>query len=168
MYNISFGNRFKIESIYFYYPNIGSTSIRMGKLPSYIYRKKVKGFSMKIKSLLLTFILMISVPLYAQFTLQQVDSLKTATNIDYQLMLKQLQIDSLRSGPSGNPKTPNAANTDELKASPFTSLPDPLILNNGEKVTDAATWWKKRRPEIVEYFDREIYGRIPQNVPEVT
>ena len=30
------------------------------------------------------------------------------------------------------------------------------------------TWWKKRRPEIVELFDREIYGRVPQNMPRVT
>ena len=30
------------------------------------------------------------------------------------------------------------------------------------------TWWKKRRPEIVELFDREIYGRVPQNMPKVT
>jgi len=96
------------------------------------------------------------------------DSIKIATNEDYRLMLTQLKIDSLRAGPSGNPQAPNAANTDESKASPYTSLPDPLILNNGEKVHDAETWWKKRRPEIVEYFDREIYGRVPKNVPEVT
>ena len=82
-------------------------------------------------------------------------------------MLMQLKIDSLRPGPSGNPKAPNAANTDESKASRYKSLPDPLILNNGEKVSDAETWWKKRRPEITEYFDREIYGRLPQNIPGV-
>jgi hypothetical protein len=83
-------------------------------------------------------------------------------------MLTQLQIDSLRAGPSGNPKAPNAANIDESKATRYISLPDPLIQNSGEKVKDAETWWKKRRPEIVEYFDREIYGRVPQNVPGVS
>jgi hypothetical protein len=123
---------------------------------------------MKKKSLLIAFILTISISAYAQFNQQQMDSIKTVTNEDYQLMLAQLQIDSLRAGPSGNPQASNAANIDEAKASPYTSLPDPLILNNGEKVNDVETWWKKRRPEIVEYFDREIYGRVPQNVPGVS
>ncbi len=123
---------------------------------------------MKNISLLLTFILIASVSIYAQFNQQKIDSIKNATNIDYQLMLTQLRINSLREGPSGNPHALNAANTDESKASPYTSLPDPLVLNNGEKVKDADTWWKKRRPEIVEFFDREIYGRIPQHLPEVS
>src|SRR5207245_1612513 len=34
-------------------------------------------------------------------------------------------------------------------------------------VTSARMWWKERRPEIVEDFDREIYGRVPKNVPAV-
>jgi hypothetical protein len=29
-------------------------------------------------------------------------------------------------------------------------------------------WWSVRRPEILEYFDAEIYGRVPKNVPKVT
>ena len=28
-------------------------------------------------------------------------------------------------------------------------------------------WWNKRRPEIVEDFDREIYGRVPKVMPKV-
>lgn len=91
-----------------------------------------------------------------------------ATQADYKNMLAQLKIDSTRRGPSGNPSAPDAANTDETKASTYTSLPDPLILKNGKKVTDAKTWWNKRRPEIVEDFDREIYGRVPKNTPKVT
>ena len=47
-------------------------------------------------------------------------------------------------------------------------LPDPLKLSNGEKVTSEKEWWKKRRPEIVEDFDVEIYGRQPKNIPKVT
>ena len=35
------------------------------------------------------------------------------------------------------------------------------------KVTTAAMWWQQRRPEIVEDFDREIYGRAPVNTPKV-
>ena len=91
-----------------------------------------------------------------------------ATQTDYKNMLTQLNISSTRPGPSGNPSAPNAANVDEAKASPYTSIPDPLVLKNGKKVTDAKTWWNKRRAEIVEDFDREIYGRVPANTPKVT
>lgn len=80
-------------------------------------------------------------------------------------MLDQLHITSTRPGPSGNPQAPNAANNDEAKATPYTTLPDPLILKNGKKVTDAKMWWSQRRPEIVEDFDKEIYGRLPAHLP---
>jgi hypothetical protein len=86
---------------------------------------------------------------------------------DHQGLMKLLHIDSLRPGPSGNPKAPNAANVDESKATQYKSLPDPLTLNNGKKVTSAEIWWTKRRPEIIEDFDREIYGRMPKNTPSV-
>jgi len=117
---------------------------------------------------LFVYMLIVTVTSTAQFTRQQLDSLNTLTNEDYRLMLKQLHIDSLRPGPSGNPKAQNAANTDESKATTYTCLPDPLILNNGDKVVDPETWWKKRRPEIIELFDREIYGRIPQQIPGIS
>jgi peptidoglycan/xylan/chitin deacetylase (PgdA/CDA1 family) len=91
-----------------------------------------------------------------------------ATQADYKNMLAQLKIDSTRRGPSGNPSAPNAANVDEAKATTYTTLPDPLTLKNGQKVKDAKTWWNKRRPEIAEDFDREIYGRVPKNTPKVT
>lgn len=93
--------------------------------------------------------------------------LQQLTQADYKNMLAQLHIDSTRRGPSGTPSAPNAANIDESKASPYTSLPDPLILKNGKRVNDAKTWWNKRRPEIVEEFDREIYGRLPEVIPAV-
>jgi hypothetical protein len=48
------------------------------------------------------------------------------------------------------------------------TLPDPLVLKNGQPVKDAATWWNQRRPEIVSDFVTEIYGRIPGNTPKVT
>lgn len=98
------------------------------------------------------------------------DSIRNLTQQDYNNMLSQLHIDptSLRQGANGNdPKAPNAANYDEAKANPYPNLPDPLTLKNGQKVTDAKTWWNKRRPEIVEDFDREIYGRVPKNTPKV-
>ena len=73
-----------------------------------------------------------------------------------------LHITSIRRGKDGsNTNSPFYANYDESKANPFPNLPDPLVLKNGEKVTTAEMWWKQRRPEIVEDFDREIYGRVP-------
>lgn len=98
----------------------------------------------------------------------RIDSLNKATQTDYQHMLQQLGITETRRGPSGNPQASNYANTDESKASPYTSLPDPLVLNNGQRVTNANTWFTKRRPEIIEAFDREVYGRTPANTPKVT
>ena len=85
---------------------------------------------------------------------------------DHQRLMGLLGITSLRPGPSGNPKAPNAANVDESKATPYTSLPDPLVMNNGSKVTSARQW-PKRRAEIVEHFDREVYGRTPARTPRV-
>jgi hypothetical protein len=87
---------------------------------------------------------------------------------DHQNMMDQLGIKALRPGPSGDEKAPNHANYDESKANPYPDLPDPLTLNSGEKVTTAAAWWDKRRPEIVEMFEKEVYGRVPKNLPKVT
>ncbi len=78
-----------------------------------------------------------------------------------------LHITSLRRGVDGDPKSPNAANYDEFKANPYPTLPDPLRLKNGKSVTQPSVWWNQRRPEIVEDFEREIYGRVPQNTPKV-
>ena len=86
---------------------------------------------------------------------------------DHQRMLDLLHITSLRRGPDGDPKSPNAANFDESKVDPHQNLPDPLRLNDGKRVTTAKMWWRKRRPEIVELFDREIFGRVPQGTPKV-
>ncbi len=86
---------------------------------------------------------------------------------DHQHMMAQLGIRALRPGPSGNESAPNQANYDESKANPFPILPDALTLKNGRKVTSAAMWWKQRRPEIVEDFEREVVGRIPRDVPAV-
>jgi hypothetical protein len=58
------------------------------------------------------------------------------------------------------------SNYDEAKAGGY-ALPDPLMLTNGEPVKDADTWFKKRRPEILNAYLSEIYGRIPDNAPGV-
>jgi hypothetical protein len=96
------------------------------------------------------------------------DSINRITQQDYKQMLAQLNIASLRPGVNGNdPNAPNAANYDEAKANPYPALPDPLTLKNGKKVITTEMWWKQRRPEIAEDFDREIYGRVPKNTPKV-
>jgi hypothetical protein len=90
------------------------------------------------------------------------------TQQDHRLMMELLGIKSLRPGANpNNTNAPNAVNLDESKANPYPNLPDPLVLKNGERVTGAEMWWQQRRPEIVEDFDREIYGRVPKNVPAV-
>jgi hypothetical protein len=87
---------------------------------------------------------------------------------DHKNMMEQLGIKKLRPGPSGRNGATNSANYDPEKANPYPELPDPLKLKNGRPVTTADAWWKQRRPEIVEDFEREVFGRIPSNVPKVT
>jgi hypothetical protein len=90
------------------------------------------------------------------------------TEQDHQNMMDQLGIEALRPGPSGDEKAPNHANYDESKANPFPNLPDPLTLNNGQKVTTTAMWWNKRRPEIVDMYEKHVYGHVPGDVARVT
>ena len=91
-----------------------------------------------------------------------------ATEQDHQGMMDQLHITTLRRGRDGSdPQSPFYANYDEAKANPFPNLPDPLVLKNGQPVTTPEMWWQQRRPEIVEDFDREIYGRVPSETPKV-
>ena len=86
---------------------------------------------------------------------------------DHQNMLDQLGIKALRPGPSGNEKAADQANYDESLANPFPHLPLLLTLKDGRTVTTPELWSERRR-EIVEDFEREVYGRIPANVPKVT
>lgn len=67
-----------------------------------------------------------------------------------------------------DPDAPNAANYDEKLATPFPRPSEVLRMNGGAMTKSAAVWWAARRPEIVEAFDREYYGRVPANVPDVT
>ena len=87
---------------------------------------------------------------------------------DHRNMMEQLGIKALRPGPSGNENAPNHANYDETLANPYPQLPDALTLKNGKKVASAKVWRDQRRPEIVEDFEREVLGRVPENSPKVT
>ncbi len=132
---------------------------------------------MKQTGSFLTIIILIGISLVAHA--QEPDSARRAfvaaqaiiqkqSDLDHRQMMDQLHITTLRPGPSGNPTAPNAANVDESQATPYATLPDPLTLENGRQVTTASQWWKARRPEIVEDFDREVYGRMPATLPMVT
>lgn len=73
--------------------------------------------------------------------------------------------------PKGNPvrlakATGHVSNYSEDKVPPYT-LPDPLVLSDGRRVTSAEMWWKQRRPEILKFYQTDIYGRIPANAPKV-
>ncbi|HEX4348932.1 MAG TPA: acetylxylan esterase [Verrucomicrobiae bacterium] len=54
-----------------------------------------------------------------------------------------------------------ATNYDEAKVGTYT-LPDPLVYADGSPVTNAETWLAKRRPEILESYRAEIFGRSPE------
>ncbi|MBV9848947.1 MAG: hypothetical protein JO250_04585 [Armatimonadetes bacterium] len=83
---------------------------------------------------------------------------------DHQNMMDQLGVKALRPGPNPN----DQSTFDEATANPYKdSMPDVLRMKDGTRVTKAKQW-PKRRAEIVEDFEREVYGRIPKNVPKVT
>jgi hypothetical protein len=135
--------------------------------------KDILGFSLTLVAITLCFILTVA-PLaqpqrqmmpeqQAAFQAQQ-----EATRKDHRQMMEQLKITTLRPGANPNDRNaPNAVNYDEAKANPWPNLPDPLLLKNGKKVTSAKVWTNQRRAEIIEDFDREVYGRVPKNVPKV-
>ncbi len=55
---------------------------------------------------------------------------------------------------------PKGFNYEEAKV-PHYTLPDPLVMENGQKVTDAETWKTKRRPELLALFKEHVYGAMP-------
>jgi hypothetical protein len=88
--------------------------------------------------------------------------LQLANTAERLRIMKELKISGIPAGAvSSSPDTYN-----EAEANPYPNLPDPLTMKNGQKVTTAAMW-KKRRAEILEDFQREIYGRRPV-APKVT
>src|SRR5262249_42733560 len=74
--------------------------------------------------------------------------------------------------PKGNPvrlakATGHVSNYSEEKVRPYT-LPDPLVMASGERVTSADRWFKARRPEILKFYRDEIYGHVPAGAPKGT
>ncbi len=118
--------------------------------------------------LLAILLLLTSINIFAQMpTREEWERLQKESTKDHALMMEMLGISEIRPGPSGNPEAPNAANSDESKATTYKSLPDPLLFNDGT-IVKTPEQWEKRRKELFELFDREIYGRIPEDIPPVT
>jgi len=95
-------------------------------------------------------------------------AIQAASEKDRQRTMDLAGIKELRPGSSASGNGPNPVNYDETRANIYPNLPDPLVLNNGKRVTSAKIWWGVRRPQIVELFDREILGRVPAHLPAVT
>ncbi len=84
----------------------------------------------------------------------------------------QAPVTSLGADANGNPrrlaiKTGHISNYDESKVAPYT-LPDPLVLSSGQPVRDARAWERQRRPEIMRFYEKEIFGQVPASAPRVT
>ncbi len=58
-------------------------------------------------------------------------------------------------------------NYTEAKVGEF-DLPDVLTTFDGQQVTDIQAWNELRRPELLQYFETEYYGRVPATAPAVT
>jgi len=88
---------------------------------------------------------------------------------DHLRTMNLLDMSFIRLGKDVVPGGRFPANYDEAKANPFPAPPDPLTLKGKKgEITNAKAWWEKRRPQIVEDFDREVYGRVPANAPAIS
>jgi len=54
-------------------------------------------------------------------------------------------------------------NYDESKVAQF-EVPNPLETFNGKKIKNVKKWEKKRRPELLEFFTKNIYGEVPDEL----
>src|SRR4029453_12901087 len=88
-------------------------------------------------------------------------------NVDHQEMMAKLHITTpLRPGPAGGlngegSAPANYANYHKSKATAKSPVPPLLAMNDGRKITTPALW-EQRRKELLEIFDREFYGRLPE------
>lgn len=126
---------------------------------------------MNHKLLTTALLLSISFPAFSQFGMPRVnrDSLQKVTEADYATMVKELGIGTPRPGRDPNNSDESRhPNYDELIANPYVHYPNPLVTFDGKVIKGAKDWQEVRRPELVSYFEDEIYGRIPENVPAVT
>jgi hypothetical protein len=82
---------------------------------------------------------------------------------DYQNMLGQLGIKKIRRGRDA--RVPDTSS--EATANPYReTMPDLMTFKDGTKVSSVEQW-PKRRAEILQEFETEVYGRVPQSAPGV-
>jgi hypothetical protein len=138
----------------------------------YFRRKIQQENSSEMKKIIFLFLLLCVAKVYSQSSgkpNEKPPQLVTfTTDQDHQNMMNQLGIIRLRPGYSGNEKDPNHANYDESVANPCPFLSDVLTMKKGKKVTSPTMWWNQRRPELADEFEKEVYGRLPLNIPKVT
>ena len=58
---------------------------------------------------------------------------------------------------------PDYTNTDPAKIPAYT-LPDALTMQDGRKVTTAGQWFAERRPELLELFQTQMFGKAPGRI----
>ncbi len=81
---------------------------------------------------------------------------------DYQNMLDQLGIKKMRPGRNGR----GLDTSDEATANPYKeTMPDLMTCKDGTKVTTVRTSGPNSRAEIVEDFEREVFGQFPIMFP---
>ena len=51
--------------------------------------------------------------------------------------------------------------TDESRV-PVYTVPDPLCMNDGTVVSSREAWMAKRRPELLRWFEENMYGPLPR------
>lgn len=102
-------------------------------------------------------------PFHAQPSQPEREAREARTWADYRATLKRLGLGELRRGADGwNRNAPNAANFDEWRSGPTAPLP-PLLTQR----IRTARHWRKRRAEISELLEREVYGRVPASAPRI-
>ena len=87
-----------------------------------------------------------------------------ANNAERQRIMNLLKISAIPPGAvSSSPATYN-----EAEANPYPNLPDPADAQERAEGHDRGRVGSRRRAEILEDFEREIYGRTPKKSPKVT
>jgi hypothetical protein len=59
------------------------------------------------------------------------------------------------------------ANYHESKVPDF-EVPDPLTTFDGRKITDSTAWENIRRPELYRFFEKQVYGKVPGELDDLT
>ncbi len=67
----------------------------------------------------------------------------------------------ITAGTSLSAQNHEEANYDEALIPPY-ELPELLVTDDGERITDTETWENVRRKELLDLFADEIYGRLPE------